>query len=122
MMKKRSLAKKNTWHDSLIVIFPCPWKNSRLALRKRSGAFLKEEQLLRVNNAYTGRKNKTKNDSRRSRKQKNIKSAVELIDPLRCIQNLLGEERNIQIKTIENSDCTYIQYESDGDKGLEHFY
>ena len=30
---RRGRLQKNTWHDSLIIIFPCPWKNSNLFKR-----------------------------------------------------------------------------------------
>lgn len=35
----------------------------------------------------------------------------ELIDPLTCIRNLLGEEGNTPVKTTVSSDGTYIQYD-----------
>ena len=35
----------------------------------------------------------------------------EIIYPLTCIRNLLGEERNTPVKTTVSSDGTYIQYD-----------
>ena len=41
--------------------------------------------------------------TKKKRKRKK-KTAAEVVDPLGCIQNLLEEERHIQIKTIEISN------------------
>ena len=35
------------------------------------------------------------------------------IDLINSTQNLLGEECNIPVNTIEHSDGTYLQYDSD---------
>ena len=51
----------------------------------------------------------------KKKKKKKKRNKEELIDPLRCIGNLLGEECHISIKTIESSDASYIEYDSDGD-------
>ena len=37
------------------------------------------------------------------------------IDLINSTQNLLGEECNIPVNTIEHSDGTYLQYDSDRD-------
>ena len=41
------------------------------------------------------------------------------MDSLSYLWNLFAEERNIQVKTIENPDGTYIQGNSDGDTYLK---
>ena len=41
------------------------------------------------------------------------------MDSLSYLWNLFVEERNIQVKTIENPDGTYIQGDSDGDTYLK---
>ena len=41
------------------------------------------------------------------------------MDPLSYLRNLFVEERNIQVKTIENPNGTYIQGDSDGDMYLK---
>lgn len=41
------------------------------------------------------------------------KKRQEFIDLISSVQNLLGEEQHIPMKTIESLDGTYIQYDSD---------
>ena len=78
---------------------------------------------LRVRNVHRCGK-KTKNDSfenetLHNKIVKNVErkkgKEEELINRFRYIRNLFGEGQHIRIKPIENSDGTYIQYDSDDD-------
>ena len=44
---------------------------------------------------------------------KEWKKRQEFIDLISSVQNLLGEEQHIPMKTIESLDGTYIQYDRD---------